>query len=247
MSDTPLADQVHVAYRLPSPQDAAALRLAALRESVIPKPLWDELAFFGHRQSLNVVALTPAANAFAELSPDFCLWLAQRLGAHVPMHLNEEPVTAALSSRPYDYSLHSFVLSRSGTDWKKAQEPERVIAALARRLHSDLTTFANAWGLKDFEERLRFSPPAVVSVRKTLPVSVPVATSEVPASFLVAKGVLLRWEIALGGKWAIGRMRGAGLGRLAYYAEPVSVTQWQETLKTHGMMMTIEEQMEALA
>ena len=145
MSDTPLADQVHVAYRLPSPQDAAALRLAALRESVIPKALWDELAFFGHRQSLNVVALTPAANAFAELSPDFCLWLAQRLGAHVPMHLNEEPVTAALSSRPYDYSLHSFVLSRSGTDWKKAQEPERVIAALARRLHSDLTTFANAW------------------------------------------------------------------------------------------------------
>lgn len=233
------SSQTHLVFSLPGAMDSRALRCGILKEGLLPKSLWDNATFFGHRGSLNVAALSPDGAALADYAADIGLWLAERTGHHVPIRVSEQPVKATLTERPTTRAWGPVVLVKPGKDWARASDPDWVRARLEHRLSSDLVAAAQRWGVEIGK------PPSITGIGRTMPIKMQVATTDTPITLMCAVGVKVRWDVDLSGIWAFGPLCGAGFGRLAHDIE-VLPSAMRRIISGKHVPRTLAEQLEAL-
>lgn len=215
--------QTSLSFQLPVGFEARQLRLE-LHDQL---PHWEQTAFYGHRHALNLTSLSPEAESLGDHAAPLSLWLARRFDTFVPVHTRTESIECVPSPVPSRFQA-SLVLAKSGSDWGALEAAEVRRDAILRGLNDGAASFAAAWGLD--------APPPIEEVEdlgRLVAVKVPVRAGNTTTTVLVASGVTVKWKAALSGIWAVGKMRGLGLGfvRPALPIAPVpGATPWPETL-----------------
>lgn len=214
--------QTRFCFHLPYAASATSLRDEIKRAGVMPLDLWEKVAFAGHRRTLTVSVLAPAAVAgLEEAAPALGMWLRDRFGAFVPWRDQSEQVAALVSGAPRHFALSALVLAKGGKAGWTTVDEESVARARAEAIVSKgLAEFAAAWGVA-----LPADIASVVEGGKTMPIVIPVSQSQSAAKVLHVKalvGARVTLEVGgangrsgyldLKGAWHVGPLAGAGMG-----------------------------------